>query len=116
MAFLDSRGFYLGAKGRLYSKLIFGVMLYGRKAWQVKEDVIRLERNVVRDITSMHNIRTEDRISIEKLGIRLKLKCIRECLQDRRVQWLGRLERMEENVWSCKYRTRKTWNDVFKVI
>ena len=28
---------------------------------------------------------------------RIKLKSIRECLQDKRLKWFGHLERMEEN-------------------
>ena len=30
---------------------------------------------------------------------------MRDCLQDRRIQWFGQLERMEENAWFSKYRT-----------
>ena len=30
----------------------------------------------------------------------LKLRSIKECLQDRRLQWFGHLERTEETAWS----------------
>ena len=51
---------------------------------------------------------------------------IKECLQDRRLQCLGCLERMEENVWFSKCRSSnvggssprgkpiKTWNDAVR--
>ena len=71
-------------------------------------------------------IRPEDKISAEELKIRLKLKSIRECLQDKRLQWFGHLERMEESAWSSKCKTfevsgifprgrpRKTWHEIVK--
>ena len=33
---------------------------------------------------------------------RLKLKSMRECLQDKRRQWFGHLKRMKESAWSSK--------------
>ena len=51
---------------------------------------------------------------------------MRECLQDRRLQWFGHLAGMEESVWSNKCgnikvtsnfvrgRPRKEWNKVIK--
>lgn len=44
----------------------------------------------------MCTVRPKDRIS-EECRIRLNLKHIRECLQNRRVQQFGVLEKMEEN-------------------
>ena len=32
--------------------------------------------------------------------VTFKLKNMNECLQERRLQWLGYLERMEESAWS----------------
>ena len=32
---------------------------------------------------------------------------MRECLQDKRIQWIGHPGRMEECAWSNKYRTFK---------
>ena len=37
----------------------------------------------------MGSVRPEDNVSVEKLRTRLKLKSMRECLQDGRLQWLG---------------------------
>ena len=51
-------------------------------------------------------IRPEDRISAEELRTRLKLKSMRECLQNRRLQWFGHLETIE-SLWSSKCRTFK---------
>ena len=41
------------------------------------------------------------------LRIRLKLKNIREYLRDRRLQWFGHVEKMEESAWSSKRRIFK---------
>lgn len=41
----------------------------------------------------------------EGLRIRLKLNSI--CLQDRRLQWFGHLERLEESAWYSKSRIFK---------
>ena len=46
-----------------------------------------------------------DKISSEELRNTLELNSMRECLQDRRLQWFGHLERMEEIVLSGKCRT-----------
>ena len=74
----------------------------------------------------MCNIRLKDRISIQELRTRLKLKTTREFLQDRRLQWFGLSERMEESAWSSKCRIfkiscsflrrrpKETWNDVIR--
>ena len=71
-------------------------MLYGSGTWPVKEeDVIRLERNGARMVRWMYSVRPEDRSSVQELMTRLKLKSVRECLQDRRLQWFGQIERME---------------------
>lgn len=45
----------------------------------------------------MYNVRPDDRISAEELGTRLKLNSMKKCLQDKRLQWFGHLESMEEN-------------------
>ena len=72
----------------------------------------------------MSNIWAKERNSAEELRTRLRLKSVRECLQDRRLQWFGPLERMEERKWSNKCGTfrvsgnflrgqpKKTWNEV----
>ena len=58
--------------------------------------MIRLERNDARTVRWLCNVLSEDRISAEELRARLKLKSMRECLQDRRLQWLCYLEGMKE--------------------
>ena len=74
----------------------------------------------------MCKVRSEDRISAEKLRSRLKLKNMRECLHERRMQWFGQLKGVIESAWSSKCRTfkvsssfprgqpRKTWNEVIR--
>ena len=59
--------------------------------------MIRLERNDARTVRWLCNVLSEDRISAEELRTRLKLKSMRECLQDRRLQWLCYLEGMKES-------------------
>ena len=68
-------------------------MQYGSETWPVKkEDVSRLKRNDARMVRWTNNIRPES-ISADELRTRLKLKNVRECLLDRRLQWFGHLER-----------------------
>ena len=74
----------------------------------------------------MCNVRPGDRISATELRIRLISNSMKKCLQDRRLQWFGHLEGMEENAWSRTCRTfkvsgsflkgqpTKTWNEVFR--
>ena len=57
-------------------------------------------------VTWMCNTRPEDKISTKEIRIRLKLKSMRKCLQDKkRLQWPDHLERMEESDWSSKCKT-----------
>ena len=44
------------------------------------------------------NVRPEEKISAVEIRSKLKLNSIHECLQDRRLQWFGLLEWIEENV------------------
>ena len=58
------------------------------------------------------------------LGLQKNLNSMKDCLQDRRLQWFGLLERMGDNAWPSKCKTfkvsgsfirgrpRKTWNEV----
>ena len=90
---LASRG--LRAKDRLHSACVRSAMLHGSGKWPIKEvDVIRLDRND-NMVRWMCNVRAEDRIPAEEITTRLKLKGTRDCLQDRRLQQFGHLERME---------------------
>ena len=87
-----SNGLPLGARGRLYSTCVYTVMLYGSETWPVEEeDLIWLEMNDTRMVRWMCNIRHEDRISSEKFRTRLKLKNIKEFLQNKRLQCFGNL-------------------------
>lgn len=81
--------------------------------------------NNARMVRCMWNIRPENRLSAEDLRSGLKPKSLRQCLLDRRPQWFGHLEKMEESAWSSKYSTskdsasfrrrpRKTLNEVIK--
>ena len=74
----------------------------------------------------MCKVKPGESISPEEPRIRLKLKSIRKCFLDRRLQWFGFLKRIEETVCSSICRTSngsgffprgqplKTWNDVVK--
>ena len=55
----------------------------------------------------MDNVRSEDRISAENLRTRPKMNGMNKCLQDRKLQWFGHIERMEEGVWFSKSSTFK---------
>ena len=92
----------LTATGRLYSACVNSVMLYGKGTWLVKdENKIRLEWDL-KMVRWACNVRPEYRISAEELRTKLKLDSIRECLLDKRLKWLGYLERMEENACFSK--------------
>ena len=66
------------------------------ETWSNKEeDVIRIDRNGARMVRWMCNVKSEDKISAEELRTRMKLKSMKECLQDRRLQWFVHIERME---------------------
>ena len=43
------------------------------------------------------NVKPEDTIFEEELRTKLKLRSMGQCLQDRKLQWFGHLERMEES-------------------
>ena len=51
-----------------------------------KDNVIRLVKNT-RMVGWMCNIKPGDRTFAEEVGTRLKLNRIRECLQEKRLQW-----------------------------
>ena len=53
------------------------------------------------------NVRPENRISVENLRSKLKWSSVRECVQDRRLQWFRPIERMRKNAWSSNCRTFK---------
>ena len=77
-------------------------MLYGSETSPVKEeDMIKLERNDTSIVRWMCNVRPEDRIFIEELRTRLKLKSMR-VLEDGRLKWFGYLERMKRVVGLVK--------------
>ena len=61
--------------------------LYGSETWPVKEKVvIRLERNGVGMVRQMYNFRPEAKIPVDDFRTSVKLKRMRECLQERRLQ------------------------------
>lgn len=87
MSLFASNGLPLGTTGRLYSTCVYTVMLHGSETWPVEEeDLIWLEMNDTRMVRWMCNIRHEDRISLGKFRTRLKLKNIKEFLQNKRLQ------------------------------
>ena len=57
---------------------------------------MRQERNDARMVRSFCIVSHEDKISVVEISSRLKLKSMRPCSQDRRLQWFGHLERIEE--------------------
>ena len=86
MSFLADRGLPLGAKGRIYSACGCSIF-YESQVWPVKEeDMVKLERNAAKMVRWIINVGSENRISEEELRTRLKLKSIKECLQDRSLQ------------------------------
>ncbi|XP_057304317.1 uncharacterized protein LOC130641512 isoform X1 [Hydractinia symbiolongicarpus] len=124
---LTSRVLSIEVKGRLYEACVRSVMLYGSETWAVKqEDLDRLERNDMRMVRWMCNASLRDRKSSDELRSRLSLCRIKDVIQIRRLNWLGHLERMEEDNWVRKCRDlivpgakprgrpRKTWQEVIR--
>ena len=62
-----------------------------------EEDMIKRERNDVRMVGWICNVRPEDVISAKELRTTLKMNSMRKCSQGRSLQCFGHLERMEEN-------------------
>lgn len=71
----------------------------------------------------IYNVWSEEKISAEEHGNRLKQNSMRNCLQNRGVEWVGHVEEMGKSSWSRKYRilavaslskglSRKTWSEV----
>ena len=69
--------------------------------------MIRVEKNDARMVRLMCNIRPEDRTLEEELRSRLKFKSMKECVLDRRLHWLGHLDRLEGRAFCSKCRTFK---------
>ena len=106
---LASAGLPLEAKGRLDCACVCSAMLYGNETLTIsviEEDVTRLESKDARTVRWIRNVRP-DRISAKELRIRLKLKGMTGCVQDRKLQWLYHLEKMEECACSGSCRTFK---------
>ena len=81
------RGLPVATKGRLYFAYVCSAMLYGGKTWSLKgKDLIKVARNDTRMVKWICNVMSEGRIPGEELGARLKLKNMRECLQDIRLE------------------------------
>ena len=68
-------------------------------------------------------VRPENRISVEKIrGPRLTLKSMKECLQDRRLQWFVGIERMKKSAQrsfkvNCGFTggsPKQTWKEVIR--
>ncbi|XP_057312797.1 uncharacterized protein LOC130654265 [Hydractinia symbiolongicarpus] len=124
---LTSRVLSIEVKGRLYEACVRSVMLYGSETWAVKqEDLDRLERNDMRMVRWMCNASLRDKKSSDELRSRLSIRRIKDVIQVRRLNWLGYLERMEEDNWVRKCRDlivpgakprgrpRKTWHEVIR--
>ncbi|XP_057314216.1 uncharacterized protein LOC130655471 [Hydractinia symbiolongicarpus] len=124
---LTSRVLSIEVKGKLYEACVRSVMLYGSETWAVKqEDLDRLERNDMRMVRWMCKASLRDRKSSDELRSRLSLCRIKDVIQIRRLNWLGHLERMEEDNWVRKCRDlivpgakprgrpRKTWQEVIR--
>ena len=61
--------------------------------------------SIARMIKWICNVRPEDRIFAEECRTLLKLKSMRECLQNKRLHWSGHLEEIEYSAWFSKYKT-----------
>ena len=95
---------------------------------QLRGTCDQTKRNDAVKVRWMCNARPRGRTSAQEHRNRLKLNSMRDCLEDRKLQLFGHLERMEENAWYGKCRTfkvsgsfprrllRKTQNIVIKSV
>ena len=124
---LTGKSFPLLTKGKIYQACVRSVMLYGCETWPVKEeDMKRLESNDNRMIRWMYGVSLREQIPSHDLRNRLSLSSIQECVQIKRLEWFGHLERMEDTAWANKCRDlqingrtgrgrpKTTWNEVVK--
>ena len=98
-------------------------MLHGSETWPVrKENVVALQRAVMRMVRWMCGTKLKDRLPSKELRERLGIDDIALVLQQNRMRWYGHMLRKEDNDWVKKCmeyevegpRPKRTWREVVK--
>lgn len=66
-----------------------------------EDDVIRLKRKYIRTIRKICNVGFDNKTSVVKLRDRWQLNTMRECLQNGRLLWFGKLK--ERNISALEH-------------
>ena len=88
-------------KGKIYSSLVLGILLYGCESWVLSQELRqKLDAFHNRCVRAMCNVTRYD--SAERVGARLaklyatlNLTCIDEHIKQRKLRWLGHVMRMD---------------------
>jgi len=102
-------------------------MLHGSETWPVrKENVVALQRAVMRMVRWMCGTKLKDRFPSKELRERLGIDDIAFVLQQNRLRWYGHVLRKEDDDWVKKWmeyeiegpgprgRPKRTWREVVK--
>ena len=124
---LTGKSFPLLTKGKVFQACVRSVLLYGSETWPIKEeDLKRLESNDNRMTRWMCGVSLSQHIPSSELRSRLNLRSIRDCIQQRRLEWFGHIKRMGDEAWPSrcrnvivegvmgKGRPKITWNEVIR--
>ena len=91
----------------MYNSYVRGTMLYSSESWALKqEDKKRLERSERAMLLWLCNIKKE-RVSINYLLSRLKLKSLDSVLRCNRLRWFGHVKQRElilDRFWTWKWK------------
>ena len=78
-------------------------MLHGSETWPVrKENVVALQRAVMRMVRWMFGVKLKDRLPSKELRERLGVDDIALVLQQNRLRWYGHVLRKDDDDWVKK--------------
>jgi len=87
---LTNRDISLIRRGRVYSSCVRSSMLHGSETWPVrKENEVALQREEMRVVRWMFNVKIKDRVPSKELRERLGIDDIIFILQQNRLRWYG---------------------------
>jgi len=127
VSLLTNKDVSLITRGRLYSSCVQSSMLHGSETWPVrKENVVALQRAVMRMVRLMCGVKLKDRLPSKELRERLGMDDIALVLQQNRLCWYGHVLRKEDDDWvkkcveyevegpSPRGRPKRTWREVVR--
>ena len=115
------RSISLKVRGTLYKSYVRNALTYGAECWALKmEDETRLKTPEMRMLRMMCGKTLKDKINNEKIRDMTGVVRLEEFLREKKLQWLGHVERMDEERGPVKAlllevdgtKTRKTEKEV----